>query len=395
MSTVPQAPVLPRLVYIGDVPVEQGIGGSVALWRLFEDYPPDALLILETTPSQVGARLPLVRYGRLSPALARLERTRFAPLVLWFLLATARLRARGISAELERFSPQAVLTVTHGVSWLAAAEVAARWRIPLYLINHDCWFETLRIPRLMRTWLHRQFEIVYRQAKARFCVSQEMAAYYQKIYGAQGAVLYPARARNSPIFCEWPGENAHRPFSLAYAGGIYDGCADVLAAVAEMLEGLNGRLVIFSGLATDAPARRKLARHDIAWEGFVPACEFVRTLRAKADALLVIRAREMGLNAVISFPSKLADYTAAGLPIVLYAPLESAAASWIAHDSGAGQVVEEGDVKRLHATIARLAADASLRRLLGESALRRGKACFSHDAVCRQFFAGVALNVPS
>src|SRR5690349_7624428 len=39
---------LPRLVYIGDVPIESTYHGSILLYRLFEAYPADKLLIIET-----------------------------------------------------------------------------------------------------------------------------------------------------------------------------------------------------------------------------------------------------------------------------------------------------------------------------------------------------------
>jgi hypothetical protein len=38
---------LPRLSYLGEVPVECSYHGSALLWRLFESYPPEDLLIVE------------------------------------------------------------------------------------------------------------------------------------------------------------------------------------------------------------------------------------------------------------------------------------------------------------------------------------------------------------
>ena len=55
--------MFPRLLYVGDVPVESSYHGSALLHRLLSDYPPDKLTILETaTKSETHRRLPGVNY---------------------------------------------------------------------------------------------------------------------------------------------------------------------------------------------------------------------------------------------------------------------------------------------------------------------------------------------
>ena len=50
---------LPRLCYLGEVPIECSYHGSALLWRLFENYPPKNLLIVEGVHrSSVERRLP-------------------------------------------------------------------------------------------------------------------------------------------------------------------------------------------------------------------------------------------------------------------------------------------------------------------------------------------------
>src|SRR2546423_1601010 len=38
---------LPRLLYVGDVPISSTIGGAALLYRLLESYPPERLLVVE------------------------------------------------------------------------------------------------------------------------------------------------------------------------------------------------------------------------------------------------------------------------------------------------------------------------------------------------------------
>jgi hypothetical protein len=83
--------MLPRLLYVGDVPVEASYHGSALLYRLLANYPPDRLTVIETgAPSLPSRRLPAVNY--LSQPLARQRwlNTRFhAHAVAWFSRAAA------------------------------------------------------------------------------------------------------------------------------------------------------------------------------------------------------------------------------------------------------------------------------------------------------------------
>ena len=53
-----EASTLPRLLYIGDVPVEASYHGSALLYRLLQTYPPDRLRIIEAglAASQNGSQ---------------------------------------------------------------------------------------------------------------------------------------------------------------------------------------------------------------------------------------------------------------------------------------------------------------------------------------------------
>ncbi len=69
---------LPRLLYIGDVPVESTLHGSALLYRLLEGYPPQKLRIIEGfNVSQPRHRLPAVAYRTFRPRWTRLINTRF------------------------------------------------------------------------------------------------------------------------------------------------------------------------------------------------------------------------------------------------------------------------------------------------------------------------------
>src|SRR5437879_959968 len=88
----PQPVVLPRLLYIGDLPVESSFHGSALLYRLLQDYPPGKLMIVEAggSASLPARRLPEVPYRRFFSRGQRLQRTRFARWANgWFALRAA------------------------------------------------------------------------------------------------------------------------------------------------------------------------------------------------------------------------------------------------------------------------------------------------------------------
>src|ERR1051325_10188963 len=130
--------MLPRLLYVGDVPVEASYHGSALLHRLLSDYPADKLTIIETAAeSQSQRRLPNVNYVSYRIANQRWLDTRFHPYAAaWFTHRAARM-APQVSASLNGLDCEGVLTVAHGFGWLVAAKIAKRRSVPLHLLIHD------------------------------------------------------------------------------------------------------------------------------------------------------------------------------------------------------------------------------------------------------------------
>src|SRR5262249_26976301 len=78
---------------------------------------------------------------------------------------------------------------------------------------------------------------------------------------------------------------------------------------------------------------------------------------ASADVLLCLVQPQDG---VLTVPSKLPFYLAAGRPLVIAAPSENLAADMV-RESGAGLVVAPGDVEAICAAVTALAGDAEQR----------------------------------
>jgi hypothetical protein len=389
-------PDLPRLLYIGDVPVESSYHGSALLYRLLQDYDPEKLCIIESNllRSQSGRRLPHVAYEGVSVGYARPLRTRFARSYSSWLTLVSRGRRRRIDHALDGFCPDAVLTVSHGFLWDGAAQFAEDHQLPLHLICHDDWSRFTNVFPFLKRRVDERLGEVYRQAVSRLCVSPFMRRAYQTRYGPIGEVLYPSLAADAKQHPSPPDRLREETYSLTVAfGGTINSCGYVrsLRLLAETLAALGGRLLIF-GPYTAVDARREgLDLPNVELRGLLPSPSLMESFRKEVDVLFVPMSFEAGdrPNMEISFPSKLTDYTAVGLPLLIYGPEYCSAVRWARDHPGVAEVVDHPGSDLLAAAVRKLAHSAELRWQLGQSALTVGEKCFSHCSAMLTFQAAL------
>ena len=378
---MPEA-LLPRLAYIGDVPVEASYHGSALLYRLFQRYPTDRLLVIEGNllPPGTDRRLPGVQYRTIHVGRTRLLNSRLHTWYARWLFARSASWMRRIDRAMRGFEPQAVLTVAHGNLWRTAARWAELKRLPLHVIVHDDW--PRMVPAASRERVEREFARVYRQAASRLCVSPFMAEEYERRYGAKGTVLLPSRAHGPAAVDSVPATNG-QPRSgptFAFAGTINSaGIVSLLNRLAEALRADQGRLLIFGPLTPEQAAASRLIGNNIVLEGLLPAAELHDRLRRDADVLFVPMsfAAPDRWNMRMSFPSKLTDYTAVGLPLLICGPAECSAVRWAEANPGVAEVVTSDDPAALGPVIDRLCRDAGHRARLARAAQLIGSRDFS------------------
>jgi glycosyltransferase involved in cell wall biosynthesis len=390
----------PRLLYLGDVPVESSYHGSTLLYRLLQRYPADRLRIVEGNlfPARTNRRLPSVTHSTLPVGRSRLLNTRFHNLYSRWLLAGARRRAAIIRGLIGSYSPEAVLTVGHGYSWLTAAQFAGDAKLPLHLILHDDW------PRIvapsLRPLVDRAFGEVYRQAASRLCTSPFMCEDYARRYGPTGTVLLPYRAADAPAF-SGVAERLRRPTGapvFAFAGTINSpGYAKLLRALAAGIAKHNGEMLIFGPITREDATAAGLDLPNVRLGGLLKADELLVRLRAEADVLFVPMsfAPEDRDNMRMGFPSKLSDYTAVGLPLLILGPSECSAVSWAHRHPGVAEVVASEAASDLEPAIARLAVDAARRITLAQAAQDVGNREFSAATADAIFQSALRSAVPN
>lgn len=380
---------LPRILYIGQVPIEAGLHGSVLLYRLLYEYPPERLMIVEGRKSIGFERLHGVRYETI-------RKMRFVPSrwpQLWTLVQVIRSRlvAAHITALTRAFCPQAVLTVTDGCEWITALRVAKNLSLPIHLISHDDWEATLPLPSFLRGWVRNKFRSAYRDAASRLCVSPYMAKHYEQQYGACGTVLLPSRAKDIVSLDGPPAIRPSTVFTIGYAGSIHAEGLPALHDIMDVLESIGGRLLIFSQItASNAKAFGLLAPH-VTLEPTMASAKLIHRLRRDTDALF-LGLTDIGLNSRICFPSKLVDYSATGLPIIASAPYSSALASWVRENPFVAELVNPGDSENLRRIIVELANEPNRRCVLGSQAQKLGNAQFDYTKARDTFFAAVTAS---
>jgi len=390
------ASTLSRLLYLGDVPVEASFHGSALLHRLLGEWPAEQLLLVEPgfAQSQPARRLPNVSYRSLPFGFPRLLHSRMADVYGSYVLATAKSRRAALGRVLGDFQPEAVLTVTHGYSWITAAAFAAEHGLPIHLILHDDWLRGVRILSVMKRQARRWFGKYYRQAASRLCVSPYMVEKYKRLFGIDGTVLYPSRAVDCPEYEQPPGRGAgglQRP-AVAFAGTVNgSGYVRTLRGMADALAPLGGRLLIYGPLTQSQAEAVGLNRPNVELRGLIKAGDLITRLRDEADILYVPMSFNTSdrINMEISFPSKLTDYTATGLPLLIHGPAYSSASRWAHENPGVAEVINSENAFCVAETVTRLCRDGSLRFQLGQTALHIGRKCFHHSLAMATFRAVV------
>jgi len=374
---------LPRLLYLGDVPVESSYHGSTLLYRLLETYPKDRLQIVEAGlhASLPARRLDGVPYHFRPLPVGRLQNSRLASWYATGNVLQAERRSRKFQALMDNFRPEAVLTVTNGVSWITAAAVARERDIPLHLICHDEWVDSFPSLPVVKNWKEQIFRKIYQAAASRLCVSPSMIEKFTQRYGAGGTLLYPSRAMNAAS-AQVPAERLHRRqggLIVAYAGSVYS--SGPLRQLAECLESIDGRLLIFAPGRRDHGVFADLDLPNVSFRGLLDSRELIARLRDEADVLFVPMSflPSDRANMEICFPSKLTDYTAVGLPILIHGPEYGSAIRWARENPGVAEVVFSEEAALLTEALKQLAAGPGHLISTAQRGIEAGKRYFSHE----------------
>jgi hypothetical protein len=385
------------LAVVSDLLPQATRAGDLALYRLLGDWPVDRLLVVHSSRRVAkGTVLPGVPYRPIpvSPILERARHTRIGGFANLASITAAR-SVSEISRALGEFRPDAVLTVAQDFLWLAAARWCRRTGVPLHVIVHDDWPEFLHVPGWARAGLHRRFAAVLRQAKSRLCVSPGMKAEYESRYGIACDLLLPCRGDEGPRPAVRVPNAAQVRTVVGYLGGLpLAGYSKAIRAFADLLRGIDGSLSLYGSHTTASLTHEGLIHPAIAPQTQVPWDESFEHLTTHATALFcpVSFQPEDATIMRMLFPSKLADYTACGLPIIIWGPVESSAVRWARSHDHAAFVCTDPQGAGITDFLQRIRSDEDLAIRYAAGALAAGEKDFSLSAG-RAKLAGALFGV--
>jgi len=385
----------PRLTYVGDVPVEAGFAGSQVLFRLFFTYPADRLTIVESNiqATHPERRLPGVRYLGLDFPACRLLYTRLGRGYAGFLTLSAPYFGRRLTGRVRHSRPDALVTIAHGFGWMAAMRAASQLKLPLHVIVHDHWKDCISCGPLATRRAEMSFARLYRQAASRLCISPAMAEQYEREFGCPATVLYPSRSPYAGGIRRL--KRPTRPFTFSYAGSVGSRAyAALIGRFGRIVTSAGGRFALYGNIDSACLSAAGIDQGMVQLRGTVPASDFITRLSLESDALLLPMSfeREHRSNMSLSFPSKLADYTSTGLPIVIWGPPYCSATRWAGEHPGAALAVDVVDDGAIEVAVRKLMAEPKLCSSLGTAAARAGDRCFSPAAASRIFLRAITAE---
>ncbi len=387
-----ESSVRPKVLVIGDDLPHLGKAGSILLHRLFQNWPDAALLSLGPTPPEgVGSRGAFVRYD---PPLERWVRTRFDKFVR-FLRTLGPFQAGHVEdAVPASFKPAAMVHVLSTLGYSESAyHYSRRTGLPLVLIVHDDPEDFNGSYPWARRFIRRRFERIYRHASRRLCISPEMVAMMRERYGAEGEVMYPNR---SEFTTPRPPEAARRlkvpgRLTLGYAGGLAYGYGPRLLELVPLLREARTTLRVYGGsLPADGCEdvlvnMGRINTPELLWERVKEECDAV---------LLPYCFPNHGHQDLYRthFPSKLPEYLALGMPVVVAGPEHATGVKWGLKNPEACVSITAQSGHSWQAALAQLRDDPVLRVKLATNAVQAGNRAFDPAAI-REFFQASLAEV--
>lgn len=367
---------------------ETWYAGSLVLYRMLDGYPADRLMVVGPRPQQ-RSRILSCEYRHVPlPRSTRLDTTRLAQAKrsLQSICRVGRIADADVDRAIGAFAPEVVLTVMEQRDYLDAAHrLCQRRGLPLAVIVHDRLEAFERVYPPFRKAQQRGLAAIYRSAAARLCVSPEMEQRLRVDYGAPGTVLYPSRSEDlaprPPAESEQLKDPPH--LTLGYAGSLSYGYGDRIRELMPELAASGVRLRLFS---------RDVAGSDVAGvtqAGARQPAEVWALVKQHCDAVWLPYAQGPEHRSLYEthFPSKLTEYLALGMPVLVTGPDYATGVTWAARHPDAVLTVANDSIESVREATRRLRDEPALRTQLAAAAPAAGDADFDPAAIRRRFLS--------
>jgi glycosyltransferase involved in cell wall biosynthesis len=366
------------------------MGAGILMRRLFADFPSDRLWALT---SRQSVRI-LASHDPVPPAerqihvmevhihhqwidkLARLLNCMLIPWTVW----------RGVRL-VRKQQIEAIFTVPWDHFTIAAYFIHTIAGVPIFMYVMDDPAGARR-PDGSQPLLYGMFmPRLVRACKRVWGVSDGMCEYFEKTYGVECLPLLPLldlegfQGKGVRKADGWNGS-----FHVVFTGSIYSAQVDAVRRLVHVVNqdsrengnrNFDMRLTLYTPAPAGALERMGLVGRNIRQDAVKH--EDIASVLAEANVAFLPLSFEPDMRHVVetSFPSKIAEYLAAGLPILAHAPSYSTVARYC-REYGCGLVVDEPNENSLRDALIQLSGDTELRERLSARSLETARR--NHDA---------------
>jgi glycosyltransferase involved in cell wall biosynthesis len=358
------------LVFSSVVPDARGSGGELVLHRHFESDP--------------GIRYEVVGWPRFPfrlKLIGKLRQLGFRSFSRsWECLFPVFPPRKLVHQFVERFQPDALLTVAHGWWHISAREAARELNLPLVSFFQDWWPDFPEIPVAFRQSVERQFRRTYMESNAAICVCDQMRGELGE--RANSLVIYPIPSFTRPR--AWT-PDFKLPLRLVYFGNLREYGPPIENALRALEESDAVRLEVFGASPLWTSGAEDYFKSRGLYYPFIPSNQLMEAVRSY-QAVLVVMSFEAGLRRrmTTSFPSKLVDAMQLGLPVVMWGPEYCSAVKW-ARKGDRALCVTDPDPSALRETLEEIAASPVELRRLAKSACDAAAGDFNYERIQLQF----------
>jgi glycosyltransferase involved in cell wall biosynthesis len=382
----------PNLLLLSDEGPQMSTAGGILLFRLLQGYPPERLHVIERRVEKERERLSC-QYDSLVVPWGRFEHSRFhrwkRSLRAYGLVPPVSLRK--VNALLGNFRPQVVLCVMQHAAYYDTAWRFARSRkLPLIVIVHDVneQFEPV-LPFALKA-MRRRDGAFYRYASSRLCVSPEMEALCAQLYGVKGDVQYPNRSEELQPrpFLESRKLRRDGVLTIGFVGNLNYGYGEGLLQLLPAFRATKTRLVLFSNPPGGKAAPLLEANDCCEFRGFAPAKDAWQSIQADCDAVILPYPNadaHMERLYRHHFPSKLSEYLALGMPVIITGPDYATGVQWGFKHPDAAVTHIITDIAGLVSALSRLYQEPDFRQRLAERATQEGITEFDPTQIKARF----------
>lgn len=379
----------PTIAFVQPFGARSPGGGPRILRALFEAAPARVVSIC-TSPAPPPATSSVAEvHLPARPHFGRVESTRFGRYLGYAELAHAgRFRTRLETVCREQHA-EGIHALAHGLDFWPALQVARRLGVPYYLSVHDDVMYALQGSPVRSTAASHVAE-AWREADARFVISDAMGREYDRRHGARSyttvtdglSVLAPAGRAVRP-------DRLHVYFMgllhLSYHANVL-ALLDALAEIRRRRPEVDVRMTFRCGALPAEFSRRGVPVVEVP---FGTEADVARDLE-QADVLYLPLPFGAEYEAFVRFSlsTKLVTYLGTGIPILYHGPEDSAAGRLLAtHDAACGATsLEASDVGAAVDTLYRRGA------AVGRNALALARAEFRLEDQQRRFWGAIVAG---